>query len=293
MKLLMTLLVRDESDIIRENIEYHLAHGVDYIIATDNGSMDGTRDVLAEYERRGVVRVIDEPEHTFAQAQWVTRMAHMARDDFGADWILNNDADEFWMPPSGNLKDCLVSTAANVLVCRRRNMVYAYDDEASGPWHQRIVHRIATPHPMEFRADPLHDVLPCPLYYQNIAPKVMTRATGLVAVTQGNHSARYEGRAAREESEIAIYHFPVRSVDLFHEKILKGGAAYAANPPVHEGVGWHWRRWHRMILEDKFDQVLEEVLPSAARLRADEASATVIRDFTIQTYFRANSLVAG
>ena len=39
MKLVMTLVVRDEVDIIRQNIDFHLARGVDYLIAVDNGSV--------------------------------------------------------------------------------------------------------------------------------------------------------------------------------------------------------------------------------------------------------------
>ena len=61
MKLVMTLLVRDEQDIIADNLDFHLAQGVDEVIVTDNGSEDATLDILAEYESRGVVRVIHEP----------------------------------------------------------------------------------------------------------------------------------------------------------------------------------------------------------------------------------------
>ena len=45
-KLVMTLLTKNDVDIVRYNIDYHLAHGVDFIIATDTGSTDGTRDIL-------------------------------------------------------------------------------------------------------------------------------------------------------------------------------------------------------------------------------------------------------
>ncbi len=38
MKLVMTLLLRDEEDIVRENLDFHLAQGVDRVIVTDNGS---------------------------------------------------------------------------------------------------------------------------------------------------------------------------------------------------------------------------------------------------------------
>ena len=52
-KLIMTLLVRDEQDIIRENIEFHLSQGVSFFIVTDNLSTDGTAAILKEYEERG------------------------------------------------------------------------------------------------------------------------------------------------------------------------------------------------------------------------------------------------
>ena len=53
MKLVMTLLLRDEEDIVRENLDFHLAQGVDRVIVTDNGSEDGTVEILREYEARG------------------------------------------------------------------------------------------------------------------------------------------------------------------------------------------------------------------------------------------------
>lgn len=78
MKIVMTLLVRDEEDIIRENIEYHLAQGVDYFIATDNRSNDATTDILKGYERKGVLHYCYEADDDYSQGEWVTRMARMA-----------------------------------------------------------------------------------------------------------------------------------------------------------------------------------------------------------------------
>ena len=53
MKLVMTLLVRDEADIVDAQIAFHLAAGVDFVIATDNRSEDGTTRILERYERAG------------------------------------------------------------------------------------------------------------------------------------------------------------------------------------------------------------------------------------------------
>lgn len=95
----MTLLVRDEADIVRENIEYHLARGVDHIIATDNASSDGTSEILEEFERAGCLSLFREPSNDYLQEEWVNRMIEIVRERYPGAWIINNDADEFWRPP--------------------------------------------------------------------------------------------------------------------------------------------------------------------------------------------------
>jgi hypothetical protein len=42
----MTLLVRDEEDILDANIQYHLSRNIDKIIITDNLSKDATKDII-------------------------------------------------------------------------------------------------------------------------------------------------------------------------------------------------------------------------------------------------------
>jgi len=56
MKLVMTLLVRDEEDIIGENIEFHIRQGVDFFLVMDNNSIDNTKNILKKYEESGILK---------------------------------------------------------------------------------------------------------------------------------------------------------------------------------------------------------------------------------------------
>ena len=68
----MTLLVRDEADVVDAQIAFHLHAGVDFVIATDNASSDGTTEILERYERAGILRLLREPGDEMRQAEWVT-----------------------------------------------------------------------------------------------------------------------------------------------------------------------------------------------------------------------------
>ncbi|HEY6076871.1 MAG TPA: glycosyltransferase family 2 protein, partial [Gaiella sp.] len=71
MKVVMTLLARNEADIVDAQIAFHLHAGVDFVIATDNGSDDGTVEILERYERAGYLRLLHEGGNDMRQSEWV------------------------------------------------------------------------------------------------------------------------------------------------------------------------------------------------------------------------------
>lgn len=277
----MTLLVRDEVDIIRANIDFHLRHGVDFIVATDNGSKDGTREILTEYANSGVLTLIDEPGRDYSQARWVTRMAHVARDKHAADWILNNDADEFWHSNKGDLKQDLAQTTASMLICKRFNMFFPHDAPDPRNIFAGARWRIARPVPNIPLAKPLEDPLVAPYLYLDLPSKVLCRAAGLQNVEQGNHSASYPNASKAHSKAITIYHYPIRGFGHFLHKVTVGGAAYANNKELHENVGWHWRRWYSMVQSDRAVAAFQETMPSRAQLEPELRFGVVRCDFTM------------
>src|SRR5512141_1951358 len=109
MKLVATVLARDEEDVIDAQIAFHLNAGVDFVIATDNNSRDRTTEIFESYAQAGYLHLIHEPAEGLRQGEWVTRMARLAATEFGADWVINTDADEFWWPREGSLREILAA----------------------------------------------------------------------------------------------------------------------------------------------------------------------------------------
>jgi hypothetical protein len=270
MKLVMTLLVRDEQDIIRENIEFHLAQGVDFFVATDNRSVDATTAILKEYESRGLLHYISETRDDYNQHAWVTRMARMAYSEYGADWVINNDADEFWWPLEGNLKDSFerLPDDVNILRAERHNFVVV--GNANEPFWSRMVYREKN------SLNSLGQALP---------GKVAHRGAATVSVSQGNHSVEGMGTINRVEGPIEILHFPIRGFKQIENKISLGGAAYARNRELAESDGRTWRELYKDYqaqgsLQHYFDEQYHDDRRLEERINAGELFMdTKLRDF--------------
>ena len=238
-KLIMTLLVRDEIDIIKQNIEFHFANGVDFIIATDNGSVDGTREVLLEYQNRGRLELINEISQDYSQAEWVNRMGNLAFKKYKASFVFHCDADEFWFSSSGNLKNEIKNSREDVLMVNIANVLL---EDKNGEESFPADMRYAVIKPLE-SLNLERDSINNNLYLFRYPPKVIFRKN--FKVIQGNHDVLGVIRAnKRFSSDIIIYHYPVRSKKHFFQKIINGGSSYLANKKLNKKIGWHWRRWY-------------------------------------------------
>ena len=224
MTLVMTLLARDEIDVVDSWLAFHLNAGVDVVIATDNRSQDGTTEVLEEYARTGQVHLIREPGEDLRQDEWVTRMARLAATEFGADWVINSDADEFWWPRGASLADVLAAVPPRYGTVGAFLRVFC-----PRPGEERFAERMT----VRFSAlAPIND--PASLYKP--IRKIIHRGHPEIRLTRGNHALVDSPFAPlRGWFPVECLHFPLRTLAQCEHKAQLQGAAFEkhiARPPT-------------------------------------------------------------
>jgi Glycosyl transferase family 2 len=261
-RLVMVMLVRDEADIVRENLDFHLSQGVDRAIVADHRSSDTTASILAEYQRRGAIRLI-EAGGDYDQGGWLTKLARMAATDEGADWVIPNDADEFWWPRDGDLKRTFehLPKEATALVVERMNFVPTPADEQ--PWWQRMTLR------QRVSVNPNGRPMP---------PKLAHRADPELTIPRGNHKPADPDRGVTVEGDsVDVLHFQMRSYDQFERRVLQIGRASRRDGGRRPGTGKARRRLLRLWR----DGGLPEYYASQV---AAEAGDEVVEDTRLRDY---------
>jgi Glycosyl transferase family 2 len=209
-KLVQSFIVRDEVDIIDAQVSYHLNAGVDLVLATDHGSVDGTTEILESYARQGALRRIPV-EGAVHESPWRTRMARLAAIDHGADWVINNDADEFWVPRSGSLKEVLQAVPAQfgVVSGLSRHFVPRVGDDEQ-PFAERMTVRVSSVAAIN---DPLSPYRP--------HAKVAHRADAEIVIRHGAHLATSRHRPLFDWYPADVLHFPFRSYEQYVRKCVR------------------------------------------------------------------------
>jgi hypothetical protein len=245
-RIVMTLLVRDEADALEEHLAFHLNAGVDYVIATDHRSSDGTTEILESYARDGQLRLLREEATSIRQSEWVTRMARLAASEHGADWVINSDADEFWWPRGESLRTVLDAVPAEVGVVR--SFAQSFVPRRGDGWFvERMTVRIASRAAIN---DPATSFRP--------VAKVAHRAHPEIVVGQGNHHISSPPlRALAGWHPIELLHFPLRSPDQVVRKHrnaleawegnLRGDLARARSDAGQDAAGAFYER---LVLSD-------------------------------------------
>jgi glycosyltransferase involved in cell wall biosynthesis len=223
-------MVKDEADIIEATVR-HMLTQVDSVVVADNGSTDGTRDILASLP----VVLLDDLDPAYYQSAKMTELARKVAD---GDWVVPFDADEVPYSIHGRLADVLGALPPFCMVAEAE--VYDHVPTAVDPPEPNPVARMRWRRPTRL-----------PL------PKIACRARPDLVIATGNHGAAYDSPGLTYRDVFTVRHFPYRSAEQFVRKARNGARAYALTD-LPESAGAHWRGYGR-ILEEQGEEALASV----------------------------------
>jgi hypothetical protein len=270
MKLVMTLLARDEADILDAQIKFHLSAGVDFVIATDNRSVDGTADILESYAKAGKLHLIREDGEYLRQAEWITRMGQLAATGFGADWVIHSDADEFWWPRGDSLKDVLGSIPKRYGIVRALLRHFVPRPEDGSSFAERMTVRLSS-------SSPIND--PRSLFRPNL--KVVHRADPNVSVSIG--AQRLIDSALiplRGWYPIEFFHFPVRTLEQCERKYAHQQTGPGQTPSPY------YDRVRELIDEGRIEEVYESLVVDDDALERGLEEGSLVVDTRLRDALR-------
>ena len=133
MKLVAITRVKNEIDIVEAFVRHHAGY-FDKLIIVDDGSSDGTYELLRALQERGLpIVVMREPTIGYFQSRQMTHLLRIATERFGADWVVPlKHVDEFIEPPDGlTLAQVLAPLAGNLRVAWN-NFAWTPEADANG-----------------------------------------------------------------------------------------------------------------------------------------------------------------
>jgi glycosyltransferase involved in cell wall biosynthesis len=244
-------MVRDEVDIVRLSVLHHLSGGVDHVLVVDNGSTDGTTEILGELGRDPRITWWRD-ESPWNQAEMLTDLAREAYRR-GADWVVPFDADEFWLAPEATIREVLSGTSASALQVPIVNFVQSRSrlDSGADALLSMTRHSESPVGPFE-RTRELVESRQIAFVEMMYPSKFVSRPGDHVELGMGNHSVAGLSGHSEETTDLICFHAPLRSRAALEQKAERGRRMDSAGWPPD--LGWHARHFGRVLAEGRLDE---------------------------------------
>ena len=252
----LIMMVKDEDDIIYENLVWHFCVGFRKFVIVDNNSNDKTRERIEKFKTqtlgKAVVIIVDDPIVEYIQSRITTGVMRFANSTWPeVTWIFPVDADEFWYP-NLPLKDVL----SNV------------------PQDKDIILTLQYQHLPTETADKINENLP---FYDSITYRHKTLSSGLgkvavkanpnIIIDQGNHNAHIINHTTNLNYisgniiGLDMRHFQRRSLAQVRKKYWNGAQANIAAQSkklIDMGQGIHWTSFMEEVNQKGLEQTTKD-----------------------------------
>lgn len=280
MRIAANLNVLDEVEFIERCIRHLRSIGVDLIVLTDIGSVDGTADVLQCFA--------DDPDIHLIQISrdrdpwgFPERMYEMTLTQFEVDRVLFLDADEFWLPRSGSLKETDSVAQNNALTVRRLNVPLVKDRPLLpidlSPAHYADLFVVA--HPVA-EAERRFQVNPDLAWIMTqVGPKTIINPRAVKGVGMGTHQVMGKGQIKQPvvwADDVIIAHTPFSSPARFVRKLenIERSMTHFGHRLIGSQA-WHWRRWLQIAKEGSVEEEFGRQRMTEERFRAAVAEGAI------------------
>lgn len=254
MKTAAIAIVRNAADLAPLTALHHHLLGANSVWVIDNGSSDGTYEILRDLAARVPGLRVDRDEGPFDQARMATDMANTLLRE-GHRLIVPFDSDECWDLSIPRLARFMAERQVNAVTGTVVNYVQARSVLVPAPGSWRLAGR-RVERPMDPGDLPGSMKEERHSFVQLIfAPKMLAvpPVGETVSIVKGAHSIQYEGRIAMRWRRVACLHLPLRAASELEKRVRdykERHAPFRRDPEF----GWRLNYWSEMLASGQIER---------------------------------------